>query len=324
MRTPLATTRPARQRWEKVALGTSALLLLFIGGALGHNPWQPSWISWMLLISIGLLLPLGEPLATRAAARGRPHMAFIGLGFLLLLWQALVRPPGLEMALLAAVWLVYRLGIAAEVLWLGLQTRRFNPAQICLDGARLFPAIGAAWLVANRANWMPWGFDALIVLLTAAHFHHAGYTLPLMAGLCAQALPGHTSRLSCGLILAGVPLVAIGITCTHFKVLPWIEPLAVSVLVAGALGVALLQMRMAFQKGQSTGVRALFFISGLSLLVAMLLALTFGLRSLFPFWALPMPTMWAIHGTLNTFGFGLCGVLAWRAHGGTARTPAVF
>ncbi|GAA5141799.1 hypothetical protein GCM10023213_26630 [Prosthecobacter algae] len=93
---------------------------------------------------------------------------------------------------------------------------------------------------------------------------------------------------------------------------------------AGALGVALLQMKMAFKKGQSTGVRALFFISGLSLLVAMLLALTFDLRSFFPALALPMPTMWAIHGTLNTFGFGLYWVLAWRAHGGTARTPTVF
>ncbi|MBB5036203.1 YndJ family transporter [Prosthecobacter dejongeii] len=323
MSTLFAMTEPTCQRWEKVAQGTS-VLLLFIGGALGHNPWQPSWISWMLLISIGLLLPLGEPLAMRAAARDRPHFAFIGLGFLLLLWQALVRPPGLEMALLAAVWLVYRLGIAVEVLWLGLQMRRFSLAQICLDGARLFPAIGAAWLVANRANWMPWGFDALIVLLTAAHFHHAGYTLPLMAGLCGQALPGHASRLCCGLILAGVPLVAIGITCTHFKVLPWIEPVAVSVLVAGALGVALLQMRMAFKKGQSAGVCTLFFISGLSLLVAMLLALTFGLRSLFPAWALPMPTMWAIHGTLNTFGFGLCGLLAWRSHRCPNHGPAVF
>ncbi|MES2735736.1 MAG: YndJ family transporter [Verrucomicrobiota bacterium] len=308
------------QRWKKATLSASALLLLLIGSGLGHNPWQPSWISWMLLISIGLLLPLGEPLAMRPGARGRPHLAFVGLGFLLLLWQALVRPPGLETALLASVWLAYRLGIATEVLWLAMQTRRFSLAQICLDGARLFPAIGAAWLVANRANWMPWGFDALIVLLTAAHFHHAGYTLPLMAGLCGQALPGRASRVSCGLILAGVPLVAIGITCTHFKVLPWIEPLAVSILVAGALGVALLQMQMAFQKGLSAWARALFLISGLSLLVAMLLALTFGLRSLFPAWALPMPTMWAIHGTLNTFGFGLCGVLAWRSRGHSAHT----
>jgi hypothetical protein len=141
-----------------------------------------------------------------------------------------------------------------------------------------------------------------------------------MAGLCGQALQSKASRVSCGLILAGVPLVAIGITCTHFKVLPWIEPLAVSVLVAGALGVALLQMQMAFQKGLSAWARVWFLISGLSLLVAMLLALTFGLRSLFPAWALPMPTMWAIHGTLNTFGFGLCGVLAWRSRGHSAPT----
>jgi membrane-bound ClpP family serine protease len=117
----------ARQRWEKATLSASAMLLLLIGSGLGHNPWQPSWISWMLLISIGLLLPLGEPLAMRPGAMGRPHLAFVGLGFLLLLWQALVHQPGLETAVLASVWLAYRLVIAAEVLWLTMQTRRCSP-----------------------------------------------------------------------------------------------------------------------------------------------------------------------------------------------------
>jgi uncharacterized protein YhhL (DUF1145 family) len=45
----------------------------------------------------------------------------------------------------------------------------------------------------------------------------------------------------------------------------------------------------------------------------MLLALGFGLRYLVPSLALPMPQMWAIHGSLNAFVFGLFGLLAWRA-----------
>jgi hypothetical protein len=55
-----------------------------------------------------------------------------------------------------------------------------------------------------------------------------------------------------------------------------------------------------------------FVVSGVSLLAAMLWALGFGLRYVFPNLALTMPQMWAIHGTLNAFGFGLCGILAWR------------
>jgi hypothetical protein len=55
-------------------------------------------------------------------------------------------------------------------------------------------------------------------------------------------------------------------------------------------------------------VRAAFVISGVSLLSAM----GFGLRHVVPDWALTMPQMWMIHGSLNAFGFGLCGILAWR------------
>jgi hypothetical protein len=61
-------------------------------------------------------------------------------------------------------------------------------------------------------------------------------------------------------------------------------------------------------------VRAGFVISGVSLLCAMVLAMGFGLRHVVPNWALTMPQMWMIHGTLNAFGFGLCGLLAWRDH----------
>ena len=39
------------------------------------------------------------------------------------------------------------------------------------------------------------------MLLTAAHFHHAGFTLPLMAGLNAKAQPGCWTRFSCVAIL---------------------------------------------------------------------------------------------------------------------------
>jgi hypothetical protein len=173
--------------------------------------------------------------------------------------------------------------------------------------------------VAHRASWAPWGFDPLSVLLTAAHFHHAGFTLPLMAGLNAKARPGCWTRFSCVAILLGVPLVAIGITCTHFGVLPFMEPVGVTVLVLGATGVAVSQMRRGLDREWSIWTRVGFVISGASLLAAMLLALGFGLRYVFPNLALTMPQMWAIHGTLNVFGFGLCGILAWR---GTIRPDA--
>lgn len=224
----------------------------------------------------------------------------------LLVSFSLCVPAGKITAGMAAPWLLVRS-------WHALKAFH-APTHLCTACSRLFPAIGAAWLVAHRADWTPWGFDPLIVLLTAAHFHHAGFTLPLMAGLNAKAKPGCWTRFSCVAILTGVPLVAAGITCTHFGMLPFVEPFGVTVLVLGALGVAVSQIQRGRDKGRSVATRAGFVISGVSLLVAMVLALGFGLRYVFPNLALTMPQMWTIHGTLNAFGFGLCGILAWRAN----------
>jgi hypothetical protein len=212
----------------------------------------------------------------------------------------------------ALPWFLLRLRQALMVFVEWFSSGLLSPTNVCMDFSRLFPAVGAAWFLSHQAAWFPLGFDPLIVLLTAAHFHHAGFTLPLMAGLNAKASPGCWTRFSCVAILAGVPLVAAGITCTHFGVLSFVEPFGVTVLVLGALGVAVSQIRRGMERKHSGLVRAGFVISGVSLLSAMILAMGFGLRHVVPNWALTMPQMWMIHGTLNAFGFGLCGLLAWR------------
>ncbi len=220
--------------------------------------------------------------------------------------------PGIGSALLTLPWLMARLSVAKDVMADWRKKGMPSPEAACEQMPAVFPAIGAAWLVAFRAGWTPWGFDPLIVLLTAAHFHHAGFTLPLMAGLNARAKPGCWTRFSCVAILLGVPLVAAGITCTHFGVLKFVEPFGVATLVLGALGVAGSQLRRGFERHYRICRRIGFLISGASLFAAMVLALGFGLRYVVPNFALTMSQMWAMHGTLNAFGFGLCGILAWR------------
>ncbi|TDU71039.1 YndJ-like protein [Prosthecobacter fusiformis] len=296
-------------RFIHPALQGALVWLVVMGGWWRPYPQDPVWILGLLFMSIMILMP-GSHALQRRHPRFWHSQAEVVCGFLQM--TAFFVAPGPLALLMSLPWFIYRAWWAVETLKELLHSS-FDPAGWMIGAAGIFPAIGAAWLLANRLNWMPFGFDALIVLLTAAHFHHAGFTLPLMAGLCGKALPGMFSRSACLLILAGVPLVATGITCTHFHLLPWVEPVAVCVLVTGALGVAMLQMRMAFQPRHSVWIQAMFWISGASLLVAMLLALSFGLRSVLPQWTLPMPTMWAVHGSLNTFGFGLCGLLAWSA-----------
>lgn len=294
---------PSLKAWIKpvVWIVVSALLI--------SRKVEPEWVMILLLFSPLVLMPLwfGEP--TGLWRRKFDEASAIVLAGVFL------REPGMEAAVFAVPWLISRLLVLWET---AMRWKKEGPpslSQACVDAAAAFPAIGAAWLVAHRAHWTPWNFDPLIVLLTAAHFHHAGFTLPLMAGLNAEVKPGLLTESSCIAILVGVPLVAVGITCTHFGVMKLVESVGVIVLVLGALGVAVSQLRRGSERELGVWTRIAFMISGASLFVAMLLALGFGLRYVFPSLALTMPQMWAVHGTLNAFGFGLCGLLAWRGCG---------
>lgn len=291
--------------WIKVLIWLAVVLML------KARAMESSWVVILLLFSPLLLMPSWFGESTSLWQRKLDGAAVIVLA------GSFLREPGWEAALFALPWLVVRLLAAWDVVMEWRKNRQPSLPEGCIQAATVFPAIGAAWIVAHRANWTPWNFDPLIVLLTAAHFHHAGFTLPLMAGLNAKANPGSWTRFSCVAILLGVPLVAAGITCTHFGVLPFVEPFGVTVLVLGALSVAVSQIQRGLEKERRAWVRLGFVVSGVSLLAAMLLALGFGLRYVFPNLALTMPQMWAIHGTLNAFGFGLCGILAWRGRGAT-------
>jgi hypothetical protein len=279
--------------WVHALLMLSVLVLIPLGGEVGGSniPWLEVISAYLLGLSL-LVRPVDPRLLF---ADDSSIKKIVPLGFLL-----------------SVPWLWVRASAAFPVVTGWLRHGISEPARLCLESAQVFPAIGAAWLVAHRASWTPWGFDPLIVLLTAAHFHHAGFTLPLMAGLNAKANPECRTRFSCVSILLGVPLVAVGITGTHFGVLKFVEPFGVAILVLGALGVAVSQVWRGLERQRSILTRIGFLISGASLFAAMVLALGFGLRYVIPNFALTMPQMWAIHGTLNAFGFGLCGILAWR------------
>jgi hypothetical protein len=306
----LRTDSPAELRRTFRVLGHvgSWLLACMMWARSGYDH---QWVFVLLTFAAFFLMPIGDALL--ADKRVLPERQVTPFFILLFLILALLQTPSLNAALYSTPWLLIRTILAMQALWRWNKHRSLVPANLCLLAAATFPAVGAAWLVAFCAGWMPFGFDALIVLLTAAHFHHAGFTLPLIAGLMARDRPGRWTSGTCIAVLAGVPLVAAGITCTHFGWLPWVEPLGVTLLVLGAVGVALSQIRLGLESAPSGWPRMAFLFSGTSLLIAMLLAFGFGLRYLFPSLALPMPQMWAIHGSLNAFGFGLFGLLAWRA-----------
>jgi hypothetical protein len=175
--------------------------------------------------------------------------------------------------------------------------------------------IGGLWAMIDRAGLKPLGFDPAVVALTAAHFHFAGFLLPIFAGRVTRDMPDSrmAARGVVGVVL-GVPAVAAGITASQLGWPPAFEAATACGLALAAIVVAILQLRWVLDAvDRSLASRLLLGVSSLALFVAMLLAVSYALRAFVtPLPWLGLPQMRAFHGTLNALGVGLCGVLGWR------------
>jgi hypothetical protein len=169
----------------------------------------------------------------------------------------------------------------------------------------------------------PLNFEAAIVLLTAIHFHYAGFLLPLFTGFAARALGGVAAWLATLAVIIGVPLVAAGITATQLGFGSWLECLAASWTALAGLLTGWLHLRLAAQPIWHGVVRGLWVVTALSLAGSMLLAALYGWRFYLSVAWLDIPWMRALHGTANVFGFALAGTLAWKRanddHGAVGR-----
>lgn len=185
---------------------------------------------------------------------------------------------------------------------LGALVRSSEPAIVA---GLAFPVVGSGWLLLDRLDIQPFEFSPLIVLLTAVHFHHAGFALPLSAGFLARVYPGDlVKRVTALVIVLAIPLVAIGITYS-----PLLELVSAWITAAAGIVVALgLLQRARFLANLPA---LLFALCGSSLLAGMVFA---GAYALSEYRGVPWPDIMAmvsLHGAVNALGFGLLGAWAW-------------
>ncbi len=167
------------------------------------------------------------------------------------------------------------------------------------SGVALAWWVAAVWAVIHALGLQPLGFSELIVLLTAAHFHYAGIMLLALTALLHEA-SGKPGLYYWGLFtMLGIALVALSITLT--KVSGWIAAEAWSSLWMGAAGIGISVVHFQLGRKERYLVRGLWYAAGISLITGMLLAITYGLRPVFPTLALSVPAMYRWHGTLNAF-----------------------
>lgn len=289
-------------------LGFVPWLLVVIAGRLGLAESLLLWGTFVLTPATLRLLHASpaagdgseEPMLWLARRGQFPAALSLAVAFCL--------PAGPLAALLASPWLIVTALVAlagmgrVSRLWLRpLQ----NLPELSLAAGMLLLVVGGAWTMISRGGGRPLEFEAVIVLLTGVHFHYAGLMLPVLAGLAARLVAGWTSRLGIVAILVGVPGVGVGITFS-----PLIEVLSSLLLAAGALWLAVAQMRLAFGSRQPT-LLLLWGVSSLALFSGMALAVVYAGGEFFGQNWLTIPAMIPLHGITQAIGFASCGLLAW-------------
>ncbi|MFE3605430.1 YndJ family protein [Streptomyces goshikiensis] len=293
-----------------------------------------------LIVTLGMLyvVPAGlrliDPAGLRTAARLWPVPAALGA---LCLWL----PRGIPATVLAALYAAAALALATRAPARLLEARRRSraggsaggapprttvsgPAEVAVCTALVSPSIAAAALVAERAGYRLFGFDLDILALTVPHFHFAGFTAALVAGLVCRAgatapataattapatAPGAAglSRWAAYSVPGGTLLVLLG-----YFVDDWAELAGAVVLTTGMWAVALLTWRDIRPGARDRTTGALLGTSAAVLVATMLLALWWAAGEATGIAHPTLTWMAATHGLGNALGFALCSVLAWR------------
>lgn len=288
-----------------------------------------------------VIVPLGTELARQLGDRGRfgeVARRMLPVGAVLAV-AATCLAPGRAAAWVACGWLVVCVVMAGDgvgrigsLVWgvAGAGTRA-KRAQIIVGIAKMDLAVGGAWFVASRLGMRPWRIQEPIGLLTAVHFHYAGFATAMigaaMLGFAErnrQAIrlpsienyPSAPLRASSGwgsrlvLVVAGLPyLVAAG-----FVISPAVK-MGAAILFSisvGALAVCLHDMS---RQVDDRLVRVLLQIASVAVVGGMVLAGIYAVADFFGSEVLTIPQMAKTHGLMDTFGFCLVGLLGWIVEG---------
>jgi hypothetical protein len=279
-----------------------------------------SGIVSLFLLAPLVVVPLGYQLLELAAPGSRPpaialRLVPVGAGLLLVSFWL---PAGPVAAVLAAPWLTITAWTALSAgTRLLRDPERFRPGVRHATGAAVaFLAIGATFALIDRLGVQPMGFSATVILLTAVHFHFAGFALPLAGALAYGRRPSRWLGIALGAVVVGIPVTALG-----FLGLPFANWVGAVLTASGGLVIGIATISIARTLLRRSAV-ALAVIAGASLIVSMPMAAVYATGTLIGTAWLDISDMAAIHGTLNALGFSLAVMVAWTIER-RALTPAV-
>jgi hypothetical protein len=272
----------------------------------------------ILVFAAAVLVPLA--ISAPPTLLSRLHWILVVIEALLLA-ASFALPQGWLAAALALPWLTVTAAIAISGVR-GLIAHGWHfDVHSAKQFGRVYLLVGGDWAVLSRFGAQPQDFSHEIVLLTAVHFHYAGFLLPTIAASVVEQLStarGEASggplplvdRILLAAIVIGVPLVGVGISLS-----PTIEIVAATILIAGCWLLAGRQLQLSFRTRNPNRL-ALLAISALSLAAAMALAAVYALGEFLGQPKLTIPQMIPTHGAFNALGFAACGVFGLRMPSG--------
>src|SRR5580692_1140697 len=209
----------------------------------------------------------------------------------------------------ASSWLLVCAGFAGDGVRRFVISGRSSFTQFCFAAGEGYLLVAAAWLVASRAGLQPLAFREPIVLLTAVHFHFAGFASAVLAGLADEAFVGHRGHRILRPALLAVVL-GPGILGLAFLLGPKVKLVAALLIALGQFGLAGGVVRVGMAT-QNSGGRWLLLVAGASVAAGMILAGAWAIGE-YPLQAfVNIRQMAEFHGTLNALGFVLSGLLGW-------------
>jgi hypothetical protein len=288
-------------------------ILLFVRTAPSY---ETELIDKILLLGVLVVVPLALSLVATPDDDGKHALVYrlaivaqpIGASAVI---ASFFLEQGTKAALLASVWLIVTALIACYGLWRLSLKPLWTVAEVSIDVGLVYLSVGGGWLLMSRLGIQPIGFGDTIVLLTAVHFHYAGFAAPLLTGLAGRKLasaPGSARSLFVIVAIAitiGTPIVAAGLTIS--PVLALIGTLTISLGLALLAGLVIGWVRPLVSSWLS---QLLLVISSLSSLAAMVLAALYAYSIVTKTLIIDIPHMAMSHGVLNAFGFSLGGLLA--------------
>ena len=306
-------------------------LVVLLGAAVWLTMAGGSWSGWpqlgvievLFILAPWIVVPLASslvpPLDGSEALSGRQRASnWIIFGAAALATTSFFLPVGMWAASFAGAWLLVCALFTLQGLRRFWRYRAHSFSHFCFAIGEAYLIVGGAWLVASRLGLQPVGFQEPIVLLTAVHFHFAGFLSAVLAGLTYERLRETRWSKPLGAALAGVVL-GPGLLGLAFLVGPKVKLAAVILIVVGQFGLATGMVRVAVGTEKLVG-RTLLLISSGCVVAGMVLATSWALGEypLQPF--VDLARMERYHGALNAVGFGICGLIGWRYVGRGSRT----